>query len=126
MLPPVTCVDIDCVCGLSKSERDSPNKRERIVVDTLTSPFPLPTTASVILAPELPRNSDVRTQCSGGRARVSEGSAVHVAGVHFWVGELVVEGAPGSRLGWEGGVSSGWEREREHEHARHAKEWEKR
>ena len=57
---------------------------------------------------------------------MSEGSAVHVVGVHFWVGELVVEGAPGSRLGWEGGVSSGWERAREHEHARHAKEWEKR
>ena len=111
--------------ALSKSERDAPYKRERIVGDTLTSPFPLPTTASVILAPELPRNSDVRTQCSGGRARVSEGSAVHV-GVHFWVGERVVQGAPGSRLGWEGFHQDGSEGARARSHARHAKEWEKR
>ena len=41
---------------------------------------------------------------------MSEGSAVHVVGVHFWVGELVVEGAPGSRLGWEGFHQDGSER----------------
>ena len=63
---------------------------------------------------------------------MSEGSAVHVVGVHFWVGELVVEGAPGSRLGWEAGEREGGRgfirmgARREHEHARHAKEWEKR
>ena len=39
---------------------------------------------------------------------MSEGSAVHVVGVHFWVGELVVEGAPGSRLGWEAGEREGF------------------